>query len=192
MCVGAVFLMYPKKHQFSKHQGLSERCGRSCGAQNLSLDSCASVEVHRGAKKVRGWAMSCCHQKILSLFRFNSAKAPEINGFVSKIRKYRCYITTMVFSVSHVVWGLMQEKRAGKRRVFFSKPPMTDSRPALSNMKTLDLFFLVTCCRLYHGKSPLCATIWNTMFFFFRTSNKQIQGSASCTRRILFTVNVYC
>ena len=33
--------------------------------------------------------------------------------------KYRCCITTnpMVFSVSQVVWGLMQEKRAGKRRV---------------------------------------------------------------------------
>lgn len=75
-----------KAHQCSKHQGLSERYGRSCGAQNLSLDSCASVEVHRGAKKVWGWAMSFCHQKILSQFRFNSANVPEIHWRVSKIR----------------------------------------------------------------------------------------------------------
>ena len=44
-------------------------------------------------------------------------KARDPSGTYPFLVKYRCYITTnsMVFSVSQVVWGVMQEKRAGKR-----------------------------------------------------------------------------
>ena len=58
-----------------------------------------------------------------------SIKKKVLNGTLPKMKvrdpsgtypflvKYGCYISTnfMVFSVSQVVWGLMQGKRAGKR-----------------------------------------------------------------------------